>query len=120
MKKYNFNKPLLNIDGSIAKEKGKVIKLSEQLARYILGDTTRDLDILKVKTWSDNLIKKGSLELDEADVETLRDYLEEREQNKTLTQIVDGVVTPYLSSEVEKIPNFILLQYYEIFDKKSS
>ena len=82
MKQYNFKKPLLNLDGTVLKDKDEEILINKALAMNLSQQSKGDA--LKVYDWSRILYDKGVLSLDRSDARKLKQIIEGMENASVL------------------------------------
>lgn len=75
-KKFDFKKPMLDIDGEPAKESGKQLICGDLLAQALMEARMSEEDIiLKFFAWALELKKTGVISLDKVDEDKLRKWI---------------------------------------------
>lgn len=89
-KKFDFNKPLIEMDGSKGKDvvdPKKDATLSKELARLILYSNMNQSElVLKYFGWGNDLNQTGILNLDQSDQETLEKFILSNPQLPVITK----------------------------------
>lgn len=72
--KYNFNKPLLDLDSLPIKNGDAEVNLGKALASHLINQTKGEA--FKLFDWAKSLHKDGIIDLDRSDSKALREIIE--------------------------------------------
>ncbi|MBT6045792.1 MAG: hypothetical protein HOG49_03120 [Candidatus Scalindua sp.] len=73
MKKLNFDKVLVDLEGKAILEAGKEINLKQLVSNLLLQ--AREGDAIKLYDWAGKIYKDGLIEIDDSDIKKLTEIL---------------------------------------------
>jgi hypothetical protein len=94
--KFDFNKPVIGLDGKELLESGETAYLGKTLAVTLVAGSSKNS--VKYFTWAQDLFQGKEVNLDKQDVKMLCDFIDE---NKTLTDLTKGQLLQILYSPAQ-------------------